>query len=108
MSRHNGYKTIGQKSTVAQLHPSNSQLDTDEDGMLPEWLIFHELVQTSRTFLSKVDFQHVQLMSDCYALLCILEICHSRLMFRQKALIVNATYCRMWNVHRSVQLTVSG
>ena len=57
MQRHNGYKTIGLTSTMAQLHPSSCPLAEDDDGLSPEWIIYHELVQTSRTFLSKVCHQ---------------------------------------------------
>lgn len=55
MPRHNGYKTLGPRSTLAQLHPSSATLGLDEEGMLPQWIVFHELLQTARTFLSKVN-----------------------------------------------------
>jgi hypothetical protein len=37
-----------------QVHPGSSQLAADEDGLLPEWLIYHEFVATSRPFLRQV------------------------------------------------------
>lgn len=54
MPSHNGYKTLGDNSTLAQLHPSCARLDPDEDGLLPAWVVYHELVATQKTFLSKV------------------------------------------------------
>ena len=56
IQRHNGYKTLGPRGVLAQLHPSTSTLALDEDGMLPQWVAFHELLQTARTFISKVLF----------------------------------------------------
>lgn len=55
MDLHNGYRTLGPHATLAQLHPCTSRLSADEDGLLPEWLVFHELVATARIFLSKVQ-----------------------------------------------------
>ena len=55
MPQHNGYKTVGPRGTLAQLHPSCATLMQDEDGMLPQWLVYHELMQTARTFISKVS-----------------------------------------------------
>jgi hypothetical protein len=37
-----------------QVHPGSSQLCSDDDGLLPEWLIYHEFVATSRPFLRQV------------------------------------------------------
>lgn len=54
MPRHNGYKTVGPRSALAQLHPTSATLALDEDDMLPAWLVYHELTQTAKTFLSKV------------------------------------------------------
>ena len=55
MPQHNGYKTVGPRGNLAQLHPSSAPLKHDEDGMLPQWLVYHELLQTARTFISKVS-----------------------------------------------------
>ena len=54
MPSHNGYRTLGDNSTLAQLHPSCARVDPDEDGLLPAWVVYHELVATQKTFLSKV------------------------------------------------------
>eukprot|EP00884_Botryococcus_braunii_P015529 jgi/Botrbrau1/265/Bobra.0022s0234.1 len=54
MQRNNGYKTLGQRPVLSQLHPSTSRIKADEDGLLPEWLIYNELIATQRPFLSKV------------------------------------------------------
>lgn len=54
MVQHNGYKTLGEHATLAQLHPSTARIAPDEDGLLPDWIIYHELLATARTFLSKV------------------------------------------------------
>ena len=37
-----------------QLHPSCARVAADEEGLLPEWLVYHELIATGRVFLSKV------------------------------------------------------
>ena len=54
MSRHNGYKTLGEHATLAQLHPSTARIAPDDDGLLPEWVVYNEMLATAKTFLSKV------------------------------------------------------
>ncbi|GBF98616.1 pre-mRNA-splicing factor ATP-dependent RNA helicase-like [Raphidocelis subcapitata] len=54
MRMHNGYKTVNEAAQLAQLHPGSSHLKADDDGLLPEWVIYHELVATSRPFLRQV------------------------------------------------------
>jgi hypothetical protein len=39
---------------LGQLHPATARIEPDEDGLLPEWIIYHELVATARTFLRYV------------------------------------------------------
>ncbi|KAI4340652.1 hypothetical protein MLD38_025465 [Melastoma candidum] len=53
MTLHNGYRTIGFKSQLVQVHPS-SVLQTDEQGMYPEFVVYHELISTSRPFMRNV------------------------------------------------------
>ncbi|KAK2975250.1 hypothetical protein RJ640_028002 [Escallonia rubra] len=53
MLRHNGYRTLGFKSQLVQVHPS-SVLRADDDGMLPNYVIYHELITTSRPFMRNV------------------------------------------------------
>ncbi|KAI7741710.1 hypothetical protein M8C21_026510 [Ambrosia artemisiifolia] len=53
MIRHNGYKTLGFKSQLVQVHPS-SVLREDEEGMLPNYVVYHELISTSRPFMRNV------------------------------------------------------
>lgn len=53
MIRHNGYRPLGFKSELVQVHPS-SVLKSDEDGMLPNYVVYHELVVTSRPFMRNV------------------------------------------------------
>ncbi|XP_059657727.1 probable pre-mRNA-splicing factor ATP-dependent RNA helicase DEAH4 [Cornus florida] len=53
MIRHNGYRTIGFKSQLVQVHPS-SVLRTDEEGMLPNYVVYHELIVTSRPYMRYV------------------------------------------------------
>ncbi|XP_027091543.1 probable pre-mRNA-splicing factor ATP-dependent RNA helicase DEAH4 [Coffea eugenioides] len=53
MIRHNGYRTIGFKSQLVQVHPS-SVLRTDEEGMLPNYVVYHELIATTRPFMRNV------------------------------------------------------
>lgn len=54
MRLHNGYRTCNEKGALAQIHPGSSQLAADDDGLLPEWLIYNEFVATSRPFLRQV------------------------------------------------------
>jgi ATP-dependent RNA helicase DHX8/PRP22 len=51
---HNGYRTLGESASLATLHPGTARIDADEDGLLPEWCVYHELVATSRVFLTGV------------------------------------------------------
>ncbi|KAJ6771504.1 ATP-DEPENDENT RNA HELICASE [Salix koriyanagi] len=53
MVQHNGYRTIGFKPQLVQVHPS-STLKTDEDGMFPNYIVYHELIATSRPFMRNV------------------------------------------------------
>ncbi|XXG45040.1 hypothetical protein AAC387_Pa02g0231 [Persea americana] len=53
MIHHNGYRTLGYKSQLAQVHPS-SVLEMDEDGCLPDYVVYHELITTSRPFMRNV------------------------------------------------------
>lgn len=54
MARHNGYKTLNETPILAQLHPSSARIAADEDGLLPEFVIYFTLVATSKVFLQKV------------------------------------------------------
>ncbi|KAJ6801817.1 putative pre-mRNA-splicing factor ATP-dependent RNA helicase DEAH4 [Iris pallida] len=53
MIHHNGYRTLGYRSQLIQVHPS-SVLETDEDGKLPDYVVYHELINTSRPFMRNV------------------------------------------------------
>ncbi|KAJ9169364.1 hypothetical protein P3X46_017567 [Hevea brasiliensis] len=53
MIRHNGYRTIGFKPQLVQVHPS-SVLRTDESGMFPDFVLYHELIATSRPYMRNV------------------------------------------------------
>uniref|UniRef100_A0A6M2FC58 RNA helicase n=1 Tax=Populus davidiana TaxID=266767 RepID=A0A6M2FC58_9ROSI len=53
MVQHNGYRTIGFKPQLVQVHPSSS-LKTDEDGMFPNYVVYHELIATSRPYMRNV------------------------------------------------------
>lgn len=54
MPQHNGYRTLGENSTLCQVHPTMARQLADADGLLPEWILFHELITTSRPFLRHV------------------------------------------------------
>ncbi|EFJ40817.1 DEAH-box nuclear pre-mRNA splicing factor [Volvox carteri f. nagariensis] len=65
LPRHNGYKTLHAVSgQLAQLHPSCAQLREDADGLLPEFLVYHELVATSRPFLRQVCPSRAEWVAD--------------------------------------------
>ncbi|CAL9138746.1 unnamed protein product [Musa acuminata var. zebrina] len=53
MLLHNGYHTLGYRSQLVQVHPS-SVLEADEDGQLPDYVVYHELINTSRPFMRNV------------------------------------------------------
>ncbi|KAJ4710886.1 putative ATP-dependent RNA helicase [Melia azedarach] len=53
MIHHNGYRTIGFKPQLVQVHPS-SVLKTDEEGLLPNYVVYHELIATSRPYMRNV------------------------------------------------------
>ncbi|TQE09274.1 hypothetical protein C1H46_005209 [Malus baccata] len=50
MMHHNGYRTLGFKPQVVQVHPS-SVLKPDDEGKLPDYVVYHELIATTRPFL---------------------------------------------------------
>ncbi|KAK3263582.1 hypothetical protein CYMTET_27620 [Cymbomonas tetramitiformis] len=54
MLNHNGYKTYNDSATLAELHPSSLHIQADEEGLYPDWVIYHELVSTTRPFLRQV------------------------------------------------------
>eukprot|EP00210_Caulerpa_lentillifera_P000813 g787.t1 len=54
MAMHNGYRPLNPNAPLCELHPSCSKLRPDADGLLPEWIIYHEIIETSRPFLTKV------------------------------------------------------
>ncbi|EXB94988.1 putative pre-mRNA-splicing factor ATP-dependent RNA helicase [Morus notabilis] len=50
MIHHNGYRTLGFKAQTVQVHPS-SALKPDEEGKLADYILYHELVATTRPYL---------------------------------------------------------
>ncbi|XP_078434276.1 RNA helicase family protein isoform X2 [Wolffia australiana] len=53
MLHHNGYRSIGFRSQLLQVHPS-SVLKGDEDGVLPDYVVYHELIATPHPFMRNV------------------------------------------------------
>ncbi|KAJ7514129.1 hypothetical protein O6H91_23G029200 [Diphasiastrum complanatum] len=54
MTNHNGYRILCHQSQLVQIHPSVCPLEVDADGLLPEWVLYHELIATSRPYIRKV------------------------------------------------------
>eukprot|EP00897_Mesotaenium_endlicherianum_P008574 jgi/Mesen1/7745/ME000407S06973 len=54
MARHNGYRTLNENSKLVEVHPGCAELKVDDEGLLPEWVLYHELVLTSRPFMRQV------------------------------------------------------
>ena len=54
LPNHNGYRTLGENPVLAQVHPPMARQLADADGLLPEWIIYHELITTSRPFMRHV------------------------------------------------------
>uniref|UniRef100_A0A803M6S3 RNA helicase n=1 Tax=Chenopodium quinoa TaxID=63459 RepID=A0A803M6S3_CHEQI len=73
MIRHNGYRTLGLKSQLVQLHPS-SVLQPDEDGMLPNYVVYQELITTSSPFMRNVCTVEMQWISPILKKLETLDI----------------------------------
>ncbi|KAK8933838.1 putative pre-mRNA-splicing factor ATP-dependent RNA helicase [Platanthera zijinensis] len=53
MIHYNGFRTLGYRSQLVQVHPS-SALETNEDGRLSDYVVYHELISTSRPFMRNV------------------------------------------------------
>ncbi|XP_031480979.1 probable pre-mRNA-splicing factor ATP-dependent RNA helicase DEAH4 [Nymphaea colorata] len=53
MIHHNGYRTLSHRSQLVQVHPS-SVLQPDEYGNLPDYVVYNELITTSRPFMRYV------------------------------------------------------
>ncbi|XP_021293526.1 probable pre-mRNA-splicing factor ATP-dependent RNA helicase DEAH4 isoform X1 [Herrania umbratica] len=53
MRHHNGYRTLGFKSQLVQVHPS-SVLQPDDDGLYANYVVYHELISTSRPYMRNV------------------------------------------------------
>ncbi|XP_047091854.1 probable pre-mRNA-splicing factor ATP-dependent RNA helicase DEAH4 [Lolium rigidum] len=53
MIHHNGYHTVGYRTQLVQVHPS-SVLAEDEYGKLPVYVVYHELINTTRPFMRNV------------------------------------------------------
>ncbi|GKG26848.1 probable pre-mRNA-splicing factor ATP-dependent RNA helicase DEAH4, partial [Tanacetum coccineum] len=59
MMRHNGYRTVGFKSQLVQVHPS-SVLRKDDEGVFPNYVVYHELiVMISQVLLGKFPGSHI-------------------------------------------------
>lgn len=48
MKQHNGYKTVSSRPVLAQIHPCVSNLQVDDEGLMPEWIIYHSIISTSK------------------------------------------------------------
>ena len=55
LPKHNGFRTFNDNAVLAEVHPSSArQLADDRTGLLPEWVVYHELISTTRVFLRNV------------------------------------------------------
>ncbi|XP_002962098.2 probable pre-mRNA-splicing factor ATP-dependent RNA helicase DEAH4 [Selaginella moellendorffii] len=54
LPNHNGYRTLAQSSHLVQVHPSACKMEIDADGLLPEWILYHELLTTTRPYIKKI------------------------------------------------------
>nr|CAB3489759.1 unnamed protein product [Digitaria exilis] len=53
MLHHNGYHTVGYRSQLVQVHPS-SVLEGDEYGKFPMYVVYHELISTTRPYMRNI------------------------------------------------------
>ena len=60
----NCFKTFAfETKTLTEVHPSCARALADEDGLLPDWIVYHEMVMTSRPFLRhvcKVEYEWIE------------------------------------------------
>jgi len=60
----NCFKTFAfEAKTLAEVHPSSARALADEDGLLPDWIVYHEMIMTSRPFLRhvcKVEYEWIE------------------------------------------------
>lgn len=55
MPHHNGYRTMVEgHSQLVQVHPNCADLAVNDDGLYPDWIIYHELVNTGRPCVRQV------------------------------------------------------
>ena len=55
LPKHNGFRTLNDNAVLAEVHPSSARpLANEITGLLPEWIVYHELVATTRVFLRNV------------------------------------------------------
>jgi ATP-dependent RNA helicase DHX8/PRP22 len=63
-SASNCFKTFAfETKTLTEVHPSSAKALVDEDGLLPDWIVYHEMVMTSRPFLRhvcKVEYEWIE------------------------------------------------
>jgi len=53
MLHHNGYHTVGYRAQLVQVHPS-SVLEGDEYGKFPMYVVYHELISTTRPYMRNI------------------------------------------------------
>lgn len=53
MLHHNGYHTVGYRTQLVQVHPS-SVLEGDEYGKFPVYVVYHELISTTRPYMRNI------------------------------------------------------
>ena len=60
----NCFKTFAfEAKTLTEVHPSSARALADEDGLLPDWIVYHEMIMTSRPFLRhvcKVEYEWIE------------------------------------------------
>ena len=60
----NCFKTfVFEAKTLTEVHPSSARALADEDGLLPDWIVYHEMIMTSRPFLRhvcKVEYEWIE------------------------------------------------
>eukprot|EP00958_Prasinococcus_capsulatus_P020773 scaffold2752_cov393-Prasinococcus_capsulatus_cf.AAC.12 len=54
MPNHNGYRALSDEGFLVEVHPTSAKLLAANEGLLPEWLIYHDMVATSRPYLRQV------------------------------------------------------
>ncbi|KAH9303077.1 hypothetical protein KI387_014660, partial [Taxus chinensis] len=74
MERHNGYRTLCYKAQLVQVHPTACPLEVDDDGLYPEYVLYNELLVTSRPYIRNLCAVEASWVKPIWAKLQLFDI----------------------------------